>query len=367
MNGYKISKLQTHNYRNLQNQILAFSDGVNCILGENGNGKTNILEAIYYLASRKSFRKNTSFPQILSMDGEEPEIIISSTFSFNEEEISYSGKITNKNHQWYLNGKPQKKRPDFKIVFINPFDSYNFHNNSTFRRSWLDTHLSQINTHYKQVLNRYNQCLKFRNKLLSKKPSAYLEQVKANDKNMIDLIPEITLMRVEFLADIQSVLGKTFHELFSEEHKLELQLKSDFLDYSKRQIEEAYALSLPKDSVIGYTTKGIHKDDYIFNFDGINSYEFCSLGQQKMSYLGLQFAYIELFRYKLLAYPIVLIDDISGELDRKRWKNLINFLDQKNYQVVLTTANEDFKNELDKVKDIKKFEIKTGEVFHLTC
>ena len=135
MTNYKISKLQVTNFRNLNSQIISFSNGINCILGENGNGKTNILEAINVLATKKSFRKNTSFPQFLSVDGEKPEIIFSSVLENQfEEKISYSSNMTNESILWFVDGEPAKKKLDIKVVFINPFDSYGFHNTASDRR-----------------------------------------------------------------------------------------------------------------------------------------------------------------------------------------------------------------------------------------
>ena len=109
MTNYKISKLQVTNFRNLNSEIITFTNGINCILGENGNGKTNILEAINVLATKKSFKKNTSFPQILSIDGGKPEIIFSSVLENNDEKISYSSKMTNETILWFLDGSPIKK------------------------------------------------------------------------------------------------------------------------------------------------------------------------------------------------------------------------------------------------------------------
>jgi DNA replication and repair protein RecF len=109
------------------------------------------------------------------------------------------------------------------------------------------------------------------------------------------------------------------------------------------------------------THYGIHRDDYVFHFDGFNSFEYCSLGQQKMSFLSLIFAYIELFRYKYTSYPIVLIDDVSGELDSRRWKNLITYLKDKKFQVMITTANENFRKELESIEESTKFYIENGE------
>ena len=156
-------------------------------------------------------------------------------------------------------------------------------------------------------------------------------------------------------------MKNTFKEIFEETHNLEIQLESKFKDKSKEEIFNYYRSSFPKDCDAKQTTYGIHRDDYVFHFDGLNSYEFCSLGQQKMSFLSLIFAYIELFRYKFVFYPIVLIDDVSGELDGHRWLNLINFLKKKEFQVLITTANEAFKVELEKKINIKNIKLENGK------
>ncbi len=148
-------------------------------------------------------------------------------------------------------------------------------------------------------------------------------------------------------------------------HDLELRLDSKFANATQEEIKNFYRENLQKDDIIGRTSYGIHRDDYVFLFDGFNSFDFCSLGQQKMSYLSLIFAYIELFRYKFSSYPIVLIDDVSGELDSRRWRNLIDYLEAKNFQVMITTANENFKRELEKIEESNKFYVDSGGVSYL--
>ena len=112
---------------------------------------------------------------------------------------------------------------------------------------------------------------------------------------------------------------------------LKIEIVSKFDQFSEQQIYNYLQERLEKDCIIGHSTSGVHRDDYNFIFDGFNSFEFCSLGQQKMSFLSLLFAYIELFRYKFKTYPIVLIDDVSGELDQSRWNNLITYLRHKEF------------------------------------
>lgn len=365
MISYKISKLQVTNFRNLNPDIIKFSSGINCIVGENGNGKTNILEAINVLATKKSFRKNASFPQFLSIDGGKPEIIFSSVFNNeNEEVMSYTSKMTNDSIFWFVNGTPVKKKLDIKVVFINPFDSYGFHNMASERREWIDYFLSQLDANYKKSLSKYTLAMRFRNTLLSKKPSKYKEQVLAGDSELSKLSFELTNKRIEFLESITPIIGETFHSLFSEKHNLKINLDSRIIGLTPENIQKVFANNLETDVERGHTSYGPHKDDYVLLFDGLNSFDFCSLGQQKMSYLSLLFAYIELFRYKYMSYPIVLIDDVSGELDQHRWRRLVEYLKEREFQVLITTANEKFKEELERISGANNILIRNGSVIH---
>jgi DNA replication and repair protein RecF len=363
MSTYKISKLQVTNFRNLNPDIITFSDSINCILGENGNGKTNILEAIHVLATKKSFRKNTSFPQFLSIDGGKPEIIFSSVFHNQDKDIvSYSSKMTNEGILWFIDGAPVKKKLDIRVVFINPFDSYGFHNNASDRREWIDYFLGQLDDSYKKSLSKYTLALRFRNTLLAKKPSKFREQIIAGDVELAQLSHFLTKKREEFVETISPLIGETFQSLFSEKHNLQVNLDSRIIGMSVANIQKLFANNLETDCERGHTTYGPHKDDYVLLFDGLNSFDFCSLGQQKMSYLSLLFAYIELFRYKYMSYPIVLIDDVSGELDQYRWRRLVEYLEKREFQVLITTANEKFKEELDRISGANNIHIKNGSL-----
>jgi DNA replication and repair protein RecF len=359
----KVEKLQVTNFRNLEDQIISFSAGINCILGENGNGKTNILEALYVLATKKSFRKNAGFPQYLGMDGEKQEILFNSVFRSEEDkQISLSGKMNEDASSFYMNGKPIKRINNIKMVFINPFDSYSFHNTPGFRRTWFNQYISMLSCNYKKTLTKYNTALRFRNNLLSKRPPHYRDQVNAIDREIAKHSVIIINERLRFLDDIHSYCGDIFKEIFSEKHDLKISLESKFLNLNENEIFDALQEGLARDILIGRTTCGVHKDDYILLFDGLNSYDYCSLGQQKMSFLSLLFAYIKLFRYKFNSYPIVLIDDVSGELDKYRWRNLVSYLEKSNFQVLITTANEKFKEELDRLEDATRIFISSGSI-----
>ncbi|RLA63128.1 MAG: hypothetical protein DRQ88_10605 [Epsilonproteobacteria bacterium] len=361
MENLKISRLQVKNFRNLYPEVVEFGPGINCIMGRNGNGKTNILEAIYLLSTKKSFRKKTGFPQMLSIDGEKPEIIISSVFKDSDNNlVPLSAKLENKSSSWFFNGKVIKRRPPIKVVFINPFDSYNFHHSGTSRRYFFDTHIGQLDESYRSLMARYNNFLRQRNTLLSKKPAKYREQIEAIDINMARYNFEITVKRLEFIKNLNPHLVKIFKDLFSLDHSLEITLESKLAGLSQDQIYDTMRSNVAKDERLGHSTLGIHRDDYIIFFDGINSLDYCSLGQQKITYLSLLFAYIDLFRYKFKTYPIVLIDDVSGELDELRWKRLVSYLKRGNFQVLITTANDNFKQELEKIEDSYEITVRGG-------
>ena len=358
----EILSLRVRNFRNLLGMPIEFGPKINCILGENGNGKTNILEAIHVLSTKKSFRKKTSFPQFLSVDGEEPEIIFSSLMNERGEKVSYSARLTPNTFELFQNGKPFKKKLKIPIVFINPFDASNFYSKASERRRWVDFHLGQLDRDYASSLRRYQTLLKFRNALLEDRLKHSKEQLKAIDNEFIKVSQVLTLSRERFLQELTPYYDKIFKEIFSKNHSVSLHLETMISSGNPEKLKSLLVENSAKDFRARFTTYGPHKDDYLLLFDGLDSVDFCSLGQQKMSYLSLLFAYIELFRYKIGSFPIVLMDDVSGELDKSRWENLVQYLGKGKFQTLITTANEAFKDELEKIEGTRKIVVTSGLV-----
>lgn len=368
MISYKIEKINVKNFRNLDSEVLSFSEGINFIYGQNGQGKTNILEAIYYIINRKSFRKNISFPQILSINCEQPEILFSTVFRNNKNErISYSGKINNDLADYYLNGSKTKKKIPSKVCLINPFDAFQFFHTPQYRRSLFDQFISEMCDEYKKAISKYNQFLKMRNQLLKLKPENFKSQIQAIDKEWVKLMTFLLNKREEFLREIGPATEEIFKNIFSEEHSIKYELQSKIQGMDEHQIALFLLDRWEKDLVIGVTSYGIHKDDYTLQFNQMNGLEFCSLGQQKTSYLSLLFAYIHLFGYKYRTYPIVLIDDVSGELDEHRWSQLIEYLKTSPFQVVMTSANEKLRQKLEKIKKANHIYVANGSFTTKEC
>jgi DNA replication and repair protein RecF len=360
MDCWKIHKLQTKNFRNLGQNIFEFVPGINCVFGQNGNGKTNLLEAVYLLTNKRSFRKNTDYAQMINIEGGNSEFTLQSAFKNDQDLLAYSLRMSDQLEERFLNNEPVKNKTPVSSVFINPFDSYNFHTSSTFRRQWFDSHISLMDKEYKQVLSRFQKSMKFRNSILHFGGKNASAQLRAIDEQVSEYSEILTLKRGEFIRDLNQFITSTFKAIFAEEHTLHLDLDSQFLHWDKKRIFDFYRHQENSDIKAEVTQVGIHRDDFVFSFDGLNAFEFCSLGQQKMAFLSLIFAYIELFRYKFSSYPIVLIDDVSGELDSQRWKNLIEYLETKKFQVLITTANENFGKELERIPHSKKFYIEHG-------
>ena len=364
MKQYYLKSLSTQNFRNLSSEKAEFSSGINCIFGDNGNGKTNLLEAIYLITNKKSFRKSTSFAQFLSADHTKAEVLILSELSDeSKNKIPYNYSFKQSGRELYIDGLKAKKAFNLNSVFINPFDSYQFHNSQTFRRDLIDNLMRDLYPDYKKFHNDYKKSLKFRNELLSKKPNQFLMQLDAIEKELSKNQIEVTKKREFFLNELNPYLSKTFKSIFDDDHLLNLELERNIgiLDYDS--LLEYYRSSRQKELILGRTGHGAHRDNYTFFFDGMNSFEYCSLGQQKMSYFSLIFAYIELFRYNNKGvYPVVLLDDVSGELDSKRWNNLINYLQLREFQVFITTANESFRTELEKIQNSKSLLVSEGSV-----
>ena len=299
---------------------------------------------------------------MINIEGGDPQLILQTVFESNGELISYSLRMGENTEERFLNNIPQKAKAPSTSVFINPFDSYNFHTSSTFRRQWMDSHISLMDREYKQILGRFQKSMKFRNSILGFGGKTASSQLRAIDEQVADYSALLTHKRHIFLEELNAHITPTFRAIFSEEHSLQLDLESMFLHWDAKKIFDFYRHQEVNDIRSQVTQVGIHRDDFIFSFDGLNAFEFCSLGQQKMAFLSLIFAYIELFRYKFNSYPIVLVDDVSGELDSQRWKNLIQYLETKKFQVLITTANENFGKELERIPNSKKFFIEHGKL-----
>lgn len=340
MNKNILYQLKVENFRNLQSRNLEFSENINVVLGNNGNGKTNLIEAIYFLFHGKSFRKKNTFPQMLSSDCVKGEIIYNAVFSKDSKDHYISGYQDLNGSRFFLNNK-KSTRCRLGMVFISPHDSYLFFNDSSFRRDKINHLFGFLDPEYKSYQSSFNKILKQKNSVLKGNIKTDKKLLEIYNQKL-SLLTEILIKKKKRLInEINPYLEHIFEEIFGEAFSLKLELKTDFNDLDSLQIFKLLSSYTEKELILKTTYSGQHKDDFSLFLDGFPAHEYASLGQQKMSYFSALFAFVSVFCCKFNESPIVLIDDVSGELDHIRLKQLLAFLKNLNSQVFLTSASRE--------------------------
>lgn len=364
MDSFKLIKIASKNFRNLQTVVLEFRKNIICIYGDNAQGKTNILEMIYYLFNQKSFKKKADFSQIVAIDGDKPEINISAEY-LKKENNYLSLRISNSETDAYLNNLKIKKDRSHQCVFILvPVDSYNFFNERSERINWLDKEISRFDKIHTKLLINYSRGLKQRNILLNAKKTD-LAQIKTLTQTISKLALSIQKNRLEYINHIKLFINLTFKRLFATDDHIDI----DYNETIKSTLNEEEYLKtwmdkLPLEIHKRISKFGAHLDDLLITINGFPMNSHGSMGQQKLAYFSLFFASIKYLNgpKKLEFTPIVLLDDISSEIDSLRWNSLIKYLLDQNFQVFLTTANKTFLDALKAQELVDIFVIKSGTV-----
>ena len=359
----KILDLKLVNFRSYNSLNLKFNPSKNIIIGKNGEGKTNIVEAIYVLALTKSFR------------GSKDEIIINNE----SDSMKIEGKVKEKNSKKYqitLNRDGIKKvkidnnninrlsdyLSNINIVLFNVSDLNLIKDTPSTRRKLIDIELSQFSNDYLKLLTLYNKVLKQRNsylKMLYLNGNASKDYLNILTNQLIELGLKINKYRSDFINDINNFIENNYYSITGE-HDLILNYKSSFTDKTKEDLEKVYKKELNRDITQGKTNLGIHHDDYDFSLKGNSLKDYGSEGEQKNAIISLKMAEIDIFRNRKGIIPILILDDLFSELDKQKINNIIKFIDD-DIQTFITTT------ELNKVsKNFKEnstvFVVKDGIV-----
>lgn len=339
----KIINLKLYNFRNYETLSLDFSKKQNIIIGENGAGKTNIVEAIYVLAITKSFRG--SLDKVLIKNG--------------KKEMSIEGTVRDKiNHRYNMalsdNGKVVKidknkvaRLSDYiskiNVVLFTPEHTNIVKDSPTARRNMVNIEISQMENGYLHLLNEYNKILKQRNAFLK---LMYVNKLASPDylwiltEKLIDIGLSISRYRQNFIDNINRYYDDINYDI-TRKRGLKVSYVSSFKNKDRDELMEKYRSYLDKDIVIGKTNIGIHHDDFIFSLKGHNLKDYGSEGEQKNAIVCFKLAEIELYIKGKGIYPILILDDLFSELDGKKINNILKKLN-KNLQIFITTT--DLKN-----------------------
>ncbi len=362
----QLNSLTIQNFRNIKETTLSFNPGYNLLIGKNGQGKTNLLESVYFLSLLRSFRtssiqhlKNWSKSDFFFIAGK-----VESGDSVKNLKVGYGDKKV-----LSINGNEISKASDFIgnliCIVFSPTDIKLVEGSRKGRRQFLDITLTQLGKEYLFSLQRFNNALKNRNALLKQSREVDISKIlKSFDTIMIEDAAEIHLKRLALVDEINKQLAlKSFH--FYGDHKiLTINLVSNTASkklLGKSEVMESYAKSLKqsleRDLMRGTTSYGPHHDDFTFNLNRKSLRHFGSQGECRLASLLLRLSCSEFFLENNQC--IFLVDDVTGELD-DRVKQIFFELLEKGEQVFFaaTSIPENLTNR----EDVKVFEVDAGTV-----
>lgn len=335
-----LEKIVISDFRNIELQELEFSPNINCISGNNGEGKTNLLDAIYYLSMTKSaFASSDKY-----------------TFRYGTEEFSISGTYRMENGlssrfslKMTTKGEKKVKRDDkaygrvsehvgiLPIVMVSPADISMVSESGEERRRFVNAVLSQMDREYMTSLQQYNRLLQQRNKMLKEMdPDRSLLEV--IDMRMSALAEPIYQARKKFVEDLKPIIAEYYKAVSGGSEQVDIEYGSEL---SKASLEELLAVSYDKDRILKYTTAGLQRDDFAFKMNGWPIRRHGSQGQQKSFLVSLKFAQYEIMKKNYGFAPVLLLDDVFDKLDMGRISNLLEMVSGKDFgQIFITDSNK---------------------------
>lgn len=338
-----LQKLSLLNFKNYGEAELHLSEGVNAFTGNNGAGKTNLLDAIHYLSLCKSYFNPVDSQQIRSGSDF---FMVQGTFEKEQrDEVISVALKRNQKKQFKRNKKEYSRLADhiglFPLVMVTPNDISIIIEGSEERRKFVDNVISQTDNSYLDELIMYNRNLLTRNALLKQ-----IAETGKYDPSLLEIYDEQLVMsgnrifekRKAFLNDFTSIFNHHYQYLTGDAEQVELVYDSQLLNES---FEGLLKKAVERDRVLERTTTGIHKDDLVFTIHGMPLKKFGSQGQQKSFLIALKLAqYSYLFRQKGFK-PLLLLDDIFDKLDENRTHKLMKMVSAHDFgQIFITDTSE---------------------------
>lgn len=362
----KIKGLALTNFRNYQELSLTFGDGLTIITGENAQGKTNLLEAIFLLSLAKSHRTNHD-QELIQWEEELATLqakITTEHFEFPLELIlNKKGKIAKLNH--IEQSKLSHFIGKFNVILFAPEDLQLIKGSPSLRRKFIDSELGQSHPVYLQELLSYQRILKQRNAYLkqygrtSQFDDIYFEIL---TEQLVEKATLVIKYRVKFIEELERIAEPIHRDLSNQREQLKIiyQSSSSKLEYTDLKDIEAQLLALFKQALNrekeqGITVHGPHRDDIIFYINDKKAQFFGSQGQQRTIVLSIKLAELELFHNMTGEYPVLLLDDVLSELDDNRQMILMSHIEDK-VQTFLTTAS---------IEGIKLHELKNADILYV--
>lgn len=344
----RIGHLQLKNYRNYKDLSIDLGTGLNIFIGNNAQGKSNILESIFVLALTKSYMNIKD--QYLIKDGEEF-ASIKADFSTGDVENQLEVIITEHAKKLKFNKIEVKKYCDYisnvKVLIFSPYNVNFIKDGPNVRRKSINMVISQFSNNYVKLLQNYNAVLKKRNQFL-KSIDCFKEYNRfyfdALNERFCALAVDVVLERSKFVEKINQVLSQIYYEITDYEN-LEFKYISniEIIDDKKQMLEQCklkVSSMFDREKAYGMTLIGPHRDDFSFLLDGSELSIYGSQGQIRAAILALKLAELLIFKEKDREYPILLLDDIFSELDVDKRNKLMKYI-LDDVQTIITTTDID--------------------------
>lgn len=358
-----LEKITIADFRNIRLQELSFSPNLNCISGNNGEGKTNLLDAIYYLSMTKSafsssdrynFRYGTSSFSICGTYRMQNSL--ESRFSI-QVDASGEKKVRRDDKQY---GKVSAHIGVLPVVMVSPEDISLVSESGEERRRFVNSVLSQMDREYLSALQQYNRLLQQRNRMLK---DAFVDRdlLSVFDSRMQAYALPVYEARKKFVENIRPVVSGYYGMLSGGSEQVDVRYRSDM---EKGGLQELLASSFEKDRLLKYTTCGIQRDDLEFTMDGWPIRKCGSQGQQKSFLVSLKFAQYEIMKRTCGFAPMLLLDDVFDKLDMNRISNLLSMVSSSDFgQIFITDSNKvRMAGVVDRITDDRAyFETEAGE------
>lgn len=355
-----IKSLELADFRNYEAINISFDKGTNILYGDNAQGKTNILEAIYVSATTKS-HKGSKDKEIINFNKEEAHI---RTY-LEKEDVEYRVDMhlrKNKSKGIAIDGQKIKKAADLlgllNVVFFSPEDLAIIKNGPSERRRFADMELCQLDNFYIYNLNHYNKIINQRNKLLKDISfnSGLKDTLNIWDSQLVSFGSKIIERRKLFTEQLCEIIGDIHKKLSGGKEELIVKYEPDV---SIEEFESKMRENQEKDIRYKMTQSGPHRDDFSFIVNGIDIRKFGSQGQQRTAALSLKLSEIELVKKMTKDTPVLLLDDVLSELDSNRQNYLLNSIG--NIQTIITcTGLDEFINNRFEINKI--FKVSNGVI-----
>lgn len=339
----KIKYLKIKKYRNCEEIELDIKSKKTLIIGKNAQGKTNILESIYFLSALKSPRTSNNL-ELIMFGGKRFDIkaVIEKTTDF---ELDYFYDV-NKKREIKINKlktRPKDFKSILKTVLFSTQDLLLLRGSPQDRRDWLDSAISQIYPAYDDRVNKYNKIRTQKNNIL-KELNGNETLLEVYNEQMTILGSNIIYLRKKYLKEIEKIASQK-HSTICEDEKLTIKYENNFLEEKQEEIEEISTLFAQKletrkkeEKIRGQSLVGPHRDDIVFYINGQDATKYASQGQQRTIVLSLKLAELDIITQKTGEPPVLLLDDVLAELDDVRQNYLLKTIDI-NTQTIITSVD----------------------------